>query len=513
MKNILRLSLVLTFIIAATSSWSQAQEQLSQNYNQLMEIPGVVEMEASPAHLYVLSETEGLAVFRVYQDSLQWLYTSSGMQRRGRQIEADIRFAYLFGVSRRLTVLEPTSVLGVYSTTLLPEKPNAVARLGNNLYIALGNSGLGMISLETPETVDSNAEMLAKNDIGNAAVIDVRSTELSKQLFVLTDAPSLLIYNLNDMGLELSGELKLNLPISNIFIDGEQVWGSTAMGEIYEIRSSGLGKRVGITNEPIQKIRSWNNRLFIRTTTGRVWHVEPGNVIDIWKDDQQAGNYLASSSGNLWISEYDKISRAVFRQPLPKTQVDDNGGFRIKHIPNQVVTYPNPLMLALEMEGNSPSGEVEFSYRSNADNAKIRSQGFYWQPTINQVGRYWFRIVAKNASGQIDSTRFIVDVRSFNSPPRFSPIRKTSIAVNQPYQIQYQASDPENPESSLIRYIGVDLPEGATINEHTGVFKWTPTERQIGETTFRIIATDKLGAASSVDVTLNVMDISRDSRK
>lgn len=511
MKYILRLSLILTLTITIASNWCQAQEQLSQNYSRLMEIPGVVEMEASPAHLYVLSETEGLAVFRVYQDSLQWLYTSSGMQKRGRQIEADIRFAYLFGESRRLTVLEPTSVLGVYSTTLLTEKPDAVARLGNNLYIALGKSGLGIISLETPETVDSDAEMLAEDDIGNASVLDVKSNELSKQLFVLTDAPSLLIYNLNDNGLQLSGELKLNLPISNIFIDGEQVWGSTPTGEIYEIRSSGLGKRVGITHEPIQKIRSWSGRLFIRTKTGSIWTVEPGNVIDIWKDDQQGGNYLASSSGTLWISEYDKISRAVLRQTTPQTTADENAAFQIKDIPNQVVTYPNPLMLALEMEGNYPSSEVEFSYRSNADNAKIRSQGFYWQPTINQVGRYWFRIIAKNATGQMDSTRFVVDVRSFNAPPRFSPIRKTSIAVNQPYQIQYQASDPENPESSLIRYIGVDLPEGASINENTGVFKWTPTERQVGETTFRIIATDKLGAASSVDVTLNVMEISRDS--
>jgi hypothetical protein len=236
----------------------------------------------------------------------------------------------------------------VYSTTLLPEKPNAVARLGNNLYIALGKSGLGMISVETPETVDSDAEILVEDDIGNAAVLDLKSTELSKQLFVLTDAPSLLIYNLHDDTIELSRELKLNLPISNIFIDGEQLWGSTPDGEIYEIRSAGLGKRVGITNEPIQKIRSWNDRLFIRTSSGRIWTVNPGDVIDIWKDDQQAGNYLAGSSGNLWISEYDKISRVVMRQPTTKQQADNSGDFRIKPIPNEVVTYPNPLMLALE---------------------------------------------------------------------------------------------------------------------------------------------------------------------
>ncbi|MDZ7807976.1 MAG: hypothetical protein U5K71_12795 [Gracilimonas sp.] len=35
-----------------------------------MEIPDVIAMEASPTHLYVLSETEGMAVFRAYPDSI-----------------------------------------------------------------------------------------------------------------------------------------------------------------------------------------------------------------------------------------------------------------------------------------------------------------------------------------------------------------------------------------------------------------------------------------------------------
>lgn len=512
MKYTIKFFLIIPFFLfLGIEAWGQ--ETLSQDYSQLMEIPDVVEMEASPAHLYVLSETEGMAVFRIYQDSLQWLYTSSGMQRRGNRIMADIRFAYLFGNSKRLTVLEPTSVLGVYSTTLLPEAPRAAARLENNLYIALGKTGLGMVSLETPETVDSEAEILAINDIADASVLDVKSTEISKQLFVLTDTPSLLIYNFNNGEIQLSRELRLNEKITNIFIDNEQVWGSTTNGEIYEIRSAGLGKRIGIVNGPVQKVRSWNSRFFARTTSGIVWAAESGTLLTQWKNDRQGGNYLAGSSESQWISEYDKISRVIINDANTSTSSPVTSEFEIKPIPNQVLAYPNPLMLALEMEGNYPAENVEFSYRANVNNAKIRNQGFYWQPTVNQVGNYWFNIIATNAKGEVDSTRFVVDVRSFNSPPRFSPIRTTSIAVNVPYEIQYQATDPENPESSLIRYIGVDLPEGANINESTGTFKWTPTERQIGETTFKIIATDKLGAASSVDVTLNVLEVSRDSEE
>jgi hypothetical protein len=502
---------ILSLIFLFSSEISVAQQQLVQNYSQLMEIPDVSALEASPTHLYVLSESEGMAVFRTYPDSLQWLYTSSGMQRRGNKIMADIRFAYLFGDSRRLTVLEPTSVLGVYSSTILPAQPKAAARLNNRLFIALGEEGLGMVSLTSPESVDTNPEIMLSEAMDGASVIDVRSSNISNQLFVLTAAPSLLVVNQVDSTLEVSENISLRRSLTNIFIDDEQLWGSTQNGEIFEIRSAGIGKRVGVTNEPVAHVSSWNNRIFARTTSGKVWATDPSGLLELWKNDSNAGNFIANSSGMLWISENDNISQVVLKSATAATPISAGGTFKLKAIPNRIITYPNPLIMSLELEGNYPASQVEFSYRSNANNAQIRKQGFFWQPTVNQMGNYWFNIIATNSEGQSDSTRFVVDVRSFNAPPRFSPIRTTSIAMNEEYILQLNASDPENPQNAIIRYIGVDMPDGASINEKTGEFSWTPTERQVGETTFKVIATDRLGAASSIDVTLNVLDISRDS--
>jgi hypothetical protein len=491
----------------------QAQEKIVQDYSRLMEIPEVVAMESSPTHLYVLSEKEGMAVFRAYPDSLQWLYTSSGMQRRGNKIMSDIRFAYLFGDSNRLTVLEPTSPLGVYSSTYLPGSPKAAARIDNRLYIALGERGLGMVLLDTPETVDTDPVFVAEGEISGASVLDIRSTEFSNQLFVLTDEPSLLIFDQEDSALSLSREIDIRTSLSHIFIDEEEVWGSTENGEIYEIRSTGIGKRIGVTNEEIQNIVRWNDRIFARTISGRVWVTDSDGSLGIWKNDQNAGNHIANSTHKLWISENNNISTALLRVDSLNSDQVAAADFKIKEIPNQIITYPNPLILSLEMEANYPADEVDFSYRSNVGNAKIRKQGFYWQPNINQVGNHWFNIVATNAEGESDSTRFVVDVRSFNSPPRFSPVRSASIAVNEEYVVQFSATDPDSPHNSLVRYIGVDMPDGASINEKTGKFTWTPTERQVGETTFKIIATDRLGAASSIDVTLKVLDIVRDSEE
>lgn len=315
-----------------------------------------------------------MAVFRTYPNSLQWLYTSNGMQRRGDKIMADVRFAYLFGDSRRLTVLEPTSALGVYSSTIVPEPPRSVARIDNSLYIALGRSGLGMVSLETPETVDSEINMVGENAISGSSVLDIRSTDFSNQLFVLTSAPELLVFEQQDSTLNLSEEIDLDAPLSQIFIDEEDVWGSTEQGEIFEIRSSGIGRRIGAAGEPIQKIFKWNDRLVVRTKNSRVWITNASGTLELWKEDTKAGNYIASSVQEFWIAENNNISTVTLRESSLSTAQNSSSGFNLKDIPNQVVSYPSPLILALEMEGNYPTENVDFSYRSNVDNASIRKQ-------------------------------------------------------------------------------------------------------------------------------------------
>ncbi|SMO91318.1 Ig domain-containing protein [Gracilimonas mengyeensis] len=510
--NIIYKAVLFLLTILFMSLPAKAQMSLAHDYRQLMEVPDIVAMEASPTHLYVLSEKDGLAVFRTYQDSLQWLYTSSGMQRRGITIRADVRFAYLYGNSRRLTVLEPTSALGVYSSTILPTTPLATARIDNNLYVAMGTAGLGQLSLESPETVDSEVKPVMRDVIGEASVLDLRSYPAGNQLFVITNAPELFVFSQNNSGnLQLENRVALQRPLQNLFIDGNDIWGSNQRGDIFEVVSSGIGKRLGSLSSPVENIVLWNDHLFARSRSGKVEVITPNDNLKSWKNDTNAGNYLAKSIDHLWIAENNKISEITLLSESTATKAVASGAFSLKDIPNQVVAYPNPLVLSLKMEGGTPSNEVEFSYRSNVDNAKIRKQGFYWQPSVTQTGTHWFNIIATNARGQIDSTRFTVDVRSFNSPPRFSPVRSTTIAVNEAYSFQFHATDPENPQSSLMRYIGVDMPEGAQLNERTGEFSWTPSERQIGETTFKVIATDRQGAASSTEVTLRVRDISRNT--
>ncbi len=181
--------------------------------------------------------------------------------------------------------------------------------------------------------------------------------------------------------------------------------------------------------------------------------------------------------------------------------------FDIKPIPDQIVPYPHALLLPFQIDGDVNVGDIEFSYQSNIDDAIIQGQSIYWKPEMEDVGRHRIEITATAPNGQTAGTRFMVEVRSFNAPPRFIPIRRISVPVGIPYRLPIKALDPDGMNKNLIRYLGVNLPNGATINEQTGIFKWEPSARQIGENTFRVIATDQFGAASSIDVTIRVIQV------
>ncbi|HKJ34186.1 MAG TPA: Ig domain-containing protein, partial [Balneolales bacterium] len=96
---------------------------------------------------------------------------------------------------------------------------------------------------------------------------------------------------------------------------------------------------------------------------------------------------------------------------------------------------------------------------------------------------------------------------TFNQPPRFSPVHSMSLAVNQAFTLNFHAVDPDGTNRNLVRYLGVNLPKGASINEHTGQFSWTPNSQQVGKNTFRVIATDQYGAAASMTVNLTVVNV------
>lgn len=503
----------ITLLFCGLQTAAIAQPELHKDYSNVLEIPLIEAMESSPAHLYVLSDEDGMAVFRARPDSLQWLYASGGMQRRGDTINTDIRFAYLYGDSNRLTVLEPTSVLGVYSSTRLPGRPLDAARIEEQLYVAVESEGLGYLSLKSPSAVDSAITMVESSEFENENIIDLEVS--SRQLFALSDDGKIFSFNQEDGEPVLNEELEPDETLQRIFIVNNQLMGTSEAGDIFEISGSGELSRLGSIDEPVQKMEGWNEWLIIRGESNRLWTSYQNRSPSLWKDDSDAGNFFTVVKDNLWLAENNQLTRILISDPVVDVEAIESQQneeqaegltLKLKSIPDQVIPYQNPLLIGLELEEDYPADQVRFSYRSDVDDANIRGSGFYWQPNSNDTGNHRFRIIASARDGQTDSTSFEVEVRSSNSPPRFNPVRTITIPVGEEFELPIEARDPDGMNEDLIRYMGVDLPEGASIDERTGMFTWTPKARQEGENEFRVIATDQFGAANSLDVTLRVTD-------
>jgi hypothetical protein len=185
----------------------------------------------------------------------------------------------------------------------------------------------------------------------------------------------------------------------------------------------------------------------------------------------------------------------------------ESGSFSIQNIKNYTIPHSKSLIFPIKIDGDISPEQLQFTYQSSSiQDAEVRGQSFYWQPSQEDAGSHRVRIIASAKNGQTATETFNIQVRSFNAPPRFTPMRPITIPVEESFSLPVNATDPDGINEDLIRYMGVNMPKGATIDEKTGLIEWTPTIRQVGENNFRVIATDQFGAASSVDITINVTE-------
>lgn len=483
-----------------------AQPQLVSDQSTVMKVPQIMTLDASATHLYILSESEGLAVFRTNSDTLQYLYTSDGMQNRGNKLVTDIRFAYQFGNGNRLTVIEPTSLLGVYSSTTLPGEPLSVVRISTALYVAMGSNGLGRLSLDSPAAFDTPPVSVEIPGPASSVTDLARS---SNKMYALTNGNAIIEFDIDGDQVRYNRSIQLSENKTRIFSLSGKLYSSNQNGEVFSFDNEGGQVRLFTVNSSPDRIVEWNNQWFIRTTAGNVYLWQGSGTPVSVRSDQRAGNHITLVNNHLWMNSYDEVSKVNLMQQSQGSNRNSTGRISIASIDPVVVPFPRPVLIPLSVQGASPT-DVRFQYRSEVDNAEIRGQGFFWQPRINQTGIHSFTITAVTADGRTDSTSFTVDVRSFNAPPRFNPVRPITILVDENYTLPIKATDPDGIDSDLIRYHGVDLPDGASISERTGIFSWTPDRRQVGMHQFRVIATDQYGAATSLSVEITVRNMNRD---
>lgn len=470
----------------------------------LQRIPDLVAVAASATHLYALSSSEGLAVFRTQSDTLQWLFTSEGMTVRGTTLSADSRFAYLFGADTRLSIIEPTALQGVYTSVFLPAKPRVAIRVGTTLFAATEANQIHGIPLERPADAE-RFDTLSIDGFRNESIHDM--LHFSRQVLILSGR-TLWFMDVIGNRLRVATSVRLQQDARRLHDINGTLHASTARGELFEVRSGGTLRRILEVREPIQTVLSAGNQWFVRAESGRAWVMLGENRTLVHRPNPESGNHMVKVGGRVWMSHHELFGRVSVSESTTARPI--TAPVKLRPIATQNVLLPRPLLMTLELDPSSAS-DVRFLVRSETANPQVRGKGLFWQPTATQAGRHIFHVTAIAENGTRDSTSFQVTVHTFNQPPRFNPLRPITIPVREAFQLPIQAIDPDGASADLVRYTGFDLPSGATLSERTGLFNWTPDQRQVGIHTFRVVATDAMGVSSETSVQITVRAIATGS--
>lgn len=492
-KTQLALSLALWLPLAAAAQ----PGSVSIEPNTAHLIPGIAAVTASPTHLFVLSESEGLIVYRTRPDTLQWLYTTDGMSSRGTRLSADSRFAYLMGDDTRLSILEPTALQGVWSSVALPARPRVAVRSGTTLFTLTEQNGFYAVPLTRPADVE-RFDTVTVDNVRPDAITDL--ILFSRQILA-ANGRNLIFFDPVGSRLSNATVQRLNQDIVRLHDINGVLHASNARGELFEVRGGGTLRKVLEIPEAIRTVIHSGRHFHVRGESGRSWILNTEGRMIHRRPNPESGNHIALVNGRVWMSEFAHFGRITVSETGGSTNAA--APIKLKPIPPQTLILPKALLLTVDLE--SPvGGTVVYTVRSETADAVIRGKGLYWQPGNADVGSHAITIHALSESGSRDSVTVQVDVRNFNQPPRFTPLRPVTIIANEPYSTTFRAIDPDSPSPDLIRYTATDLPAGSTLSERTGLFNWTPDLRQVGTHRFTLRATDAHGVPAETVVQITV---------
>lgn len=109
---------------------------------------------------------------------------------------------------------------------------------------------------------------------------------------------------------------------------------------------------------------------------------------------------------------------------------------------------------------------------------------FTWTPTeLQGPGEYSVVVrVTENGLPALSTTQTVaITVNEVNRPPVLDPIPSQTIPAGELISLKATASDPDIPANGLTFRLGAGAPAGATIDPVSGLFTWTPTNAQLGQ--------------------------------
>lgn len=179
----------------------------------------------------------------------------------------------------------------------------------------------------------------------------------------------------------------------------------------------------------------------------------------------------------------------------------------LSEVPSSV-TIPELAAYTFTAKGTDGDGDaLSYSLLNGPTGATIGATSgiFSWTPTEEQGPGEYDITVRLTAGGAYDEAVVHIVVEEANEAPVLAQLADATIPELAAYTFTAEATDAEH---NVLTFSLAKAPAGATINEATGVFAWTPTEEQgPGTYTFAVQVSDG-SLTDEQEITLTVTEVS-----
>jgi VCBS repeat-containing protein len=163
-------------------------------------------------------------------------------------------------------------------------------------------------------------------------------------------------------------------------------------------------------------------------------------------------------------------------------------------IGNRTVDEGTTLTFTIDgTDADLPANTLTFSASNLPTGATFdpATRTFSWTPTEAQGPNTFTGIIftVNDGQGGTDSETIQITVNEVNQAPVLGAIGNRTVQVGQTLSFTVTATDADFPANGLVLSRSA-LPTGATFDAGTGVFSWTPTAGQVGDTSLIFTVTD-----------------------
>jgi hypothetical protein len=266
------------------------------------------------------------------------------------------------------------------------------------------------------------------------------------------------------------------------------------------------------------------NQTLTFTITSNDPDAEDENKLQLNATNLPDGATFDETNGTFsWTPTYDQAgiysSIIVSVTDLQGMKVEQSFSITVNNVnrppvlePVNAITIAENTPVTQTIIGSDPDiedvGKLSFSCDNLPPGAVIdaASGTVTWTPDYTQAGSHELNIGVTDVAGLSVQTVFPITVTNVNRPPTLEPVADQTVDENTLITLNLVGTDDDADDQ--LTYSSENLPEGAMLDEQSGVFSWTPTFEQSGSYNISATVTDG-EAQTSLTFSIQVNHVNR----